>query len=352
MRSARRWSGAAIFAAAAAIAATPASVASAQPGGTLEGWPCKGCLTRAGAGRDAGAPGDAGSRPLLVVLHGDGGEVGKLFRAWRQACDDAGVILFAPRCPADEGCAAASWWKWYADRTAHDPAWLGAQIDAVAERFAVDRARVYAAGYSGGATYLGYYGPTNPTRFAAIAHVAGGNPWGVPCPACKYPVLFVIGSTDPMIAPYTRPLRQFYDACGEHEVVWEQLPGVTHEGIVDVLQAGRAKSTLAWLLARPAKCAAGANDAADARVIAAASDAGEIGADAGEGGPGAASPPRVDQLPQALPPRAPGCACEVGAGGAHPRQGVAVQIALAVAIAAGLAARRSNARGARRDRLV
>ncbi len=57
----------------------------------------------------------------------------------KAAAAAAGVILLAPRCPRALGCAAGSWWQWY-DASGHDPAWLGAQIDAVAARFPVDGA--------------------------------------------------------------------------------------------------------------------------------------------------------------------------------------------------------------------
>src|SRR5947209_1447700 len=68
---------------------------------TLNDFPCKGCFLHV-PDRDAGA----GPRPLLVALHGDNGgtHIKKLFRAWTRACDEAGVLLVAPRCPVDEGC--------------------------------------------------------------------------------------------------------------------------------------------------------------------------------------------------------------------------------------------------------
>jgi poly(3-hydroxybutyrate) depolymerase len=270
-----------------------------------EDFPCAGCVVQAPAPAGPGAPASR-PRPLLVALHGDGAGVGKLVRAWKGAAADADVILLAPRCPVALGCTSGSWWQWLQLGT-HDPDWLNAQIEAVAARYPVDRARVYATGYSGGATYLGWYVPAHPTRFAAVAHVAGGAPYGGACPACKVPLLFLIGSLDPMIEPYTMPLRRYYEACGGHELVWETLRGTTHEGILDVLQAGRAKETLAWLLARPAACV----EAADAGVP----DAGDGGAgkDAGAAVVTAATDARAPV--EVRPPRAPpvaGCACGHG----------------------------------------
>ena len=137
----------------------------------------------------------------------------------------------------------------------------------------VDPARVYAAGYSGGATYLGWYVPTFPERFAAVLHIAGGVPWGTPCPRCPVHVLFTLGAGDPMLVPYTRPLRDYYEGCGGNEVVWETLPGVSHEGILGLVQGGKGDGLLAWLLSHRATCAETSVDAGSAG---AAEDAGAI----------------------------------------------------------------------------
>jgi predicted esterase len=297
-------------AALAALVLLPARSASAE---VLDAWPCAGCITVTPPHADAGPP---GPRPLLVALHGDGGLVRPLVRAFRAATAASGVILLAPQCPGAMGCTAGSFWQWL-DTSGHDPAWLGAQIDAVAARFPVDPARVYAAGYSGGATYLGWYAPTHAGRFAAVAHLAGGAAYRPPCPSCKTPVLFLLGATDPMIGPYTRPLRDWYGACGGHEIVWETLPGVTHESILQVLEAGRARQVLSWLLGHPSACA-------EEGPLDAGSEAGtepdpeplpEIRAGSGAGSGGAMPPP-----PPRIPPAASGCACRAGA---SPRSRVA-----------------------------
>lgn len=277
-------------------------------------WPCRDCVVHV----PKKVP--EGPRPLLVALHGDGGAVRPLVRAWQAACDRAGVILLAPRCPVDRGCPSGSWWQWI-PRAGHDDGWLPGLVDAVAERHPIDRAQVFATGYSGGATYLGYWTPRHPRYFGAVAHVAGGARFWTPCPACKVPVRFTLGATDPMIGLYTDELRAYYAACEGHELVWEILPGVTHESILGVLQSGRAHDLLAWLLARPAACAAEIPDAgADAALV----------EDAAPPPPPveAASPPAVDR-PPALPPRA-SCACGAGAG--EERGGAAFAAALLLAI--------------------
>jgi predicted esterase len=306
-------------------------IATARPafGQVLEGWPCTGCITIAPGLDDGGA--GSGPRPLLVALHGDGGSVRAVVRAWKSAAAREGVILLAPECPRDLGCTAGSYWQWKAS-SGHDPKWLGAQIDAVAARFPVDPKRVFATGYSGGATYLGWYAPVNADRLAAVAHIAGGMPYRPSCPACKTPVLFVLGASDPMIGPYTRPLREWYEACGGHEIVWETLPGVTHESILQVLEGGRAKQILGWLLARPLACAdagvAGPSLESDAGDQAEAGPVARVDASPSKPAPSTPSPPQVP------PPH--GCACSL-----HEGRSIS---GLALAIAVGLVAARRRRR--------
>jgi predicted esterase len=311
-----------VVASVASAALLVATTAQAEPvSAPIEGWPCKGCVTFAPA--EGGSP-----RPLLIALHGDDAGTGKLFRALRPACEQAKVVLVSLRCPTELGCRT-SYWQWYGTST-HDPGWIGAQIAATRARFAVDPARVYAAGYSGGATYLGWYGPTHPGDFAAIVHIAGGMPWGTPCPDCKVPVLFTLGATDPMLVPYTRPLRDYYAACGGHEIVWETLPGVTHESVIPTVQAGKGTALVAWLLAHRAACGDAGNAvdaglaALDVRDAAAPIDAAAL-----------PDPPRRE-APTALKiePRASSCACAIGARGEPSRgPGLAPWLALLTLVA-------------------
>jgi poly(3-hydroxybutyrate) depolymerase len=197
-------------------------------------------------------PDSAQPLPLLVVLHGDLGDVARMTRTWSKAAEQAQVVLASLACPKDRGCNA-SWWRWYLGAR-HDDAWLGAQIDAIAGGVPVDRRRIYAAGYSGGASYLGYYVPTHPERFAAVCYAAGGVRFVSECSACKTPVEFLIGSSDPMLKLYVETLHRWYEGCGGHAIEWQVLPGVSHEGLVDVLAAGKAAQVVSWMLAQQPSC--------------------------------------------------------------------------------------------------
>lgn len=54
-----------------------------------------------------------------------------------------------------------------------DEQYISDAVDAIADRFCVDRARVYASGYSGGARMLAQYSCDHPEKLAAVGLVAG-----------------------------------------------------------------------------------------------------------------------------------------------------------------------------------
>jgi poly(3-hydroxybutyrate) depolymerase len=246
------------------IQASASSAAPAAPGPprtaaqSRKDFPCEGCEFRLPATEDSLRP-----APLLILLHGDLGDVWRMTRAWGAAAESQGVLLASLRCPRDKGCSS-SWWKWYLSRW-HEDSWIGDQIDAISREYPVNPRRVYAAGYSGGASYLGYYVPRHPERLAAASHVAGGVNFYPTCSSCKTPVHFLIGSQDPMIPLYTRALRTWYEGCGGHPLVWQVLPGVTHDSIVGIVQTSRSKELMAWLLRYELDCPAAAPPVSSSR---------------------------------------------------------------------------------------
>lgn len=164
------------------------------------------------------------------------------------------MILLSLRCPQDKGCHS-SWWQWYLG-SKHEDGWVAAQVESVRAQYPLEPKRIYAAGYSGGASYLGYYAPAHPGLFAAVSHVAGGVRFASSCSRCKTPVHFLIGGQDPMIPLHTDALRRWYLDCGGHTLVWNVLPGVTHDSIVGLLQASRARELVDWLMQHELDCPA------------------------------------------------------------------------------------------------
>lgn len=204
-------------------------------------FPCTGCVTIVPAGV-------APETPLLVVLHGDDIGASSTVADWRAAAATEGAILFAPECPRAAGCEG-SWWRWLQSKR-HDREWLARQIDAVTAALGTGPRRVVVAGFSGGASYLGWFVPTHADGIAAAAFVAGGNAYADACARRKVPVRFDVGAEDRgMLEPFVAPLRRWFEACGRHPIAWHEVAGVGHLGMHRVLRRGRARAVLAWLLA-------------------------------------------------------------------------------------------------------
>lgn len=193
-----------------------ASGASAAPK-RLDDTPCKGCVLTLPEATDAGDP----PLPLLLLLHGDGGQAPRtLAAAWEPFTIPHSIAVLALACPKDLGCAG-SFWRWDGD-----PAWLTAQVDAVAKVHAIDRARVWLAGWSGGASYLGRH-LEELGAFAGVVLHGGGIPIAsAACSAQPVPTFFLVGDANPL-HHLAVALREDAARC-RHEVTWRLLPGADH----------------------------------------------------------------------------------------------------------------------------
>lgn len=182
--------------------------------------------------------------PLLVVLHGDGGPgPPALLAAWEKAAAKRGLAVLALKCPADRGCKG-SWWQWNGE-----PAWIAQQIDAFEKKgHAVDRRRMYLAGWSGGASYVGMRAPAFQQMFAAIVYHGGGVASGEPCApksASPAPAYFLVGDANPLHHLAVR-LEKENEQCGI-DVTWKLLPGADHAAEWKAL-ASHADAITDWML--------------------------------------------------------------------------------------------------------
>jgi poly(3-hydroxybutyrate) depolymerase len=194
--------------------------------------PCKGCIFEAPKGDDP--------VPLVVVLHGDREHAPAAAERWRAAVAKRGWALLAIDCPADRGCEA-SWWKWNGD-----PSYVFEQIDAVAKQRAIDPARVYLVGWSGGASYIGYHAQAWSARFAAVVlHGGGMPPASDGCPDGGLPAYFLVGNENPQ-HHLAVDLRAYFDGC-KHDVEWDLVEGADHAKEEAALTAKKAASILDWL---------------------------------------------------------------------------------------------------------
>jgi polyhydroxybutyrate depolymerase len=195
-----------VVAAVATLATTASRAYWARPlAGTHERKLVVGGVTRTyllHAGGDA-KPG----RPLVLVLHGLGGNGGAIERRTRgtfdRLADQFGAVVVYPQASGDR----PRWGAWRVGAPGAPPppddlGFLSALIDTFAGELAIDRKRVFAAGFSNGAYMVYRLACERPELVAAIAPVAGGMFPDV-APACRQgPPVSIIGmhgTADPIV---------------------------------------------------------------------------------------------------------------------------------------------------------
>ena len=133
-----------------------------------------------------------GPAPLLVLLHGSGGNGAFIAELWKDPAEREGVILLAPdSARTDKG------WDLHTD----GPDYIHDAIAEVAATHPVDYRRLYVFGQSGGAVYALTLAMLESEYFAAIAFHAGG--WRRPAEYAalnfaqrKIPIAFAVGDLD------------------------------------------------------------------------------------------------------------------------------------------------------------
>lgn len=150
--------------------------------------------------------------PVVVMLHGGGGTArgAAAETGWSAKADEAGFLaVFPDAMPPDPSKPGQfrtnpQLWNDGSDRfyrgqkAPDDVAFIDAMLDDLTSRFPVDKRRIYATGFSNGASMSFRAGMALPHRFAAIAPVAGAL-WGEPG-SLKLPVpmLYITGTVDPL----------------------------------------------------------------------------------------------------------------------------------------------------------
>jgi poly(3-hydroxybutyrate) depolymerase len=163
-----------------------------------------------------------------------------MFDMWAPAAEARAVAVLALTCPLSEGCTQQSWWQWNGD-----PAYLREQIRFVTDRQRIDPARMWIAGWSGGASYLGYRTQEIERMFSAIViHGGGIRPAFASCSNPQASVYFLVGDANPLHNLAVQ-LRDYYAGCG-HDLSWNLLQGATHDGERRAL-GSRIEGIFDWL---------------------------------------------------------------------------------------------------------
>ena len=183
--------------ASAQLQARPAIVAMTLPPG----------VSRIGKNAQAYRPKNAAAAalPLIVLLHGAGGDAGRFLAEFKSIADRRGAILLAPKSagrtwdlqPRREGGASFG----------RDAANLDAALAELFARAPVDRERIVLLGFSDGASYALSLGLANPQVFRAIVALSVG---GVFMPRSVEPTqrLFIAHGRRDSVLPFANVQRR------------------------------------------------------------------------------------------------------------------------------------------------
>lgn len=175
--------------------------------------------------------------PLLLALHGDEGTPDYIYSVFKglQGTSGGAYVLAAPKAPYGGG-------SWYQATSQHE-SFIDQVIVELLGSYNIDQDRIWITGWSGGATFLGYYAIKRQDILAAVVYHMGGGGGGSYSPppnSCKIPGRFVIGSAD-FLYSLARKQHDTMKANG-HDVTWIELPGVGHD-----FQQSTLAGTWSWL---------------------------------------------------------------------------------------------------------
>jgi polyhydroxybutyrate depolymerase len=198
----------------------------------------------------------ASGMPLVVVLHGKGGDGGTDLEnfGWQDKAEREGFIVAAPNALSSydgveprhdltirdrlrrtvrdwRGQNLAQW-----DGGANDQALIAAIVDEAARQYAIDRSRVYAAGFSRGAFMAQVLAQKMADRFVAVAVISPNMEPAPSTPSRPISFLLLNGDGDPIFPLGERPkhildLWRTYNGCPAPSVSHAAPPGMKIEAM-------------------------------------------------------------------------------------------------------------------------
>lgn len=182
-----------------------------------------------------GGLGDAPA-PLVVALHGAGGDAGQMVRLLGGATDAAGMVLLAPE-------SRDATWDLLLGPASEDLTFLRRALQATFDRSPVDRRRIALAGFSDGASYALSAPLDDPA--ALVAFSPGFLARDHPPPGATVPPVFVSHGTRDRVLPVARCGRRVVADLTNagYDVTYHEFPGghTVPPGVVD-----RAVGWLGW----------------------------------------------------------------------------------------------------------
>lgn len=148
--------------------------------------------------------------PVGIMLHGGGGTAKGMmaYTGWSQKADEEGFLAVYPEATRQDPSKPASWQNppiWNdgsaryeaGEKDVPDAAYMGAILDDLTGRFAIDPNRIYVAGMSNGGSMAFRIGVEFSDHVAAIAVVAGAL-WVEPILLNPVSLCYITGTDDPL----------------------------------------------------------------------------------------------------------------------------------------------------------
>ncbi len=138
--------------------------------------------------------------PLVLLLHGAGGTGARMIVRVRDASDQTGMIVVAPK-------SVGVTWDAMRGAIGPDVENIDRVLNKVAQMYAIDPARISVAGFSDGATYSLALGRLNGTLFRSIVAFSPGIL--IPVAPRGLPPIFISHGTSDNILPIEIASRRF-----------------------------------------------------------------------------------------------------------------------------------------------
>ena len=152
--------------------------------------------------------------PVVIMFHGGGGKARGAMQetGWSAKADKENFLAVypegVPRDPTRRGSFVANPQSWNdgsarsilaaAQQNIDDVGFVNAMLDDLGTKFRIDPRRLYATGFSNGASMAFRAGRELSARLAAIAPVAGSDWLDEPRPARPLSLLYLTGTEDPL----------------------------------------------------------------------------------------------------------------------------------------------------------